>query len=257
MILRRVIAHVRKQEWTAIWIDLVIVVVGVFIGIQVANWNEGRREAQRAQGYLWRIHDDLSADLASLARHELFWRKVIDNGHDAIRYAETGQKVDGSAWKTLLAFYQASQLFPWISRDTTYQELRSAGELALIKDDSLRAKLAEYYVTGAGAQFNFLLVEQPAYRKIVRGHTPSIASSQVWAECHSAPAFDEQYLFDCDSPMSEADAQAVLDAYLADPDLLPELRFWITNLEVTMSLVDLNQSDALNLADRIPGKPAP
>ena len=255
MILRRVIDHVRRQEWTAIGIDFIIVVVGVVIGIQVANWNESRREQQRAQGYLWRIHDDLAADLGSLARHEIFWRKVIEHGHQAIRYAETGERVDGSAWKTLLSFYQASQLFPWISRDTTYQELRSAGELALISDDSLRAALAEYYVTGAGAQFNFLLVEQPAYRKIVRGHTPSIASSQVWAKCHTAPGFDEQYLLDCDSPMSEADAQVVLDAYLADPELLPELRFWITNLEVTMTLVDLNQDDARKLATRIPGKP--
>ena len=39
MLLRRFIEHVRKQEWTAIAIDFVIVVVGVFIGIQVANWN--------------------------------------------------------------------------------------------------------------------------------------------------------------------------------------------------------------------------
>lgn len=35
MLLRRVISHVRKQEWTAIGIDFVIVVVGVFVGIQV------------------------------------------------------------------------------------------------------------------------------------------------------------------------------------------------------------------------------
>ena len=37
MILRRVIEHVRKQEWTAIGIDLVVVVIGVVIGIQVSN----------------------------------------------------------------------------------------------------------------------------------------------------------------------------------------------------------------------------
>jgi flagellar biosynthesis protein FliQ len=43
MILRRVIAHFRKQGWTAIAIDLVIVVVGVFIGLQVANWNAARQ----------------------------------------------------------------------------------------------------------------------------------------------------------------------------------------------------------------------
>ena len=48
MLLRRVIDHVRKQEWTAIWIDLAIVVVGVFIGIQVSNWNDDRSTARRA-----------------------------------------------------------------------------------------------------------------------------------------------------------------------------------------------------------------
>ena len=50
MLLRRVIAHVRRQEWTAIGIDLVIVVVGVFIGIQVSNWNEDRATARASRG---------------------------------------------------------------------------------------------------------------------------------------------------------------------------------------------------------------
>ena len=63
MILRRVIAHVRKQEWTAIAIDLVIVVLGVVIGIQVSNWNAARVDRERAHGYLERIRDDLEADI--------------------------------------------------------------------------------------------------------------------------------------------------------------------------------------------------
>ena len=40
MILRRVAEHVKAQNWFAVAIDFVIVVVGVFIGIQVSNWNE-------------------------------------------------------------------------------------------------------------------------------------------------------------------------------------------------------------------------
>ena len=40
MILRRIIAHFRKQEWTAIGIDFVIVVVGVYL----ANY-KGRETA--------------------------------------------------------------------------------------------------------------------------------------------------------------------------------------------------------------------
>jgi hypothetical protein len=35
MLLRRVIEHVREQNWLAVFIDFLIVVVGVFIGIQV------------------------------------------------------------------------------------------------------------------------------------------------------------------------------------------------------------------------------
>lgn len=42
MLLRRVTKHVKEQNWFAVFVDFFIVVVGVFIGIQVANWNEQR-----------------------------------------------------------------------------------------------------------------------------------------------------------------------------------------------------------------------
>lgn len=42
MFLRRVIAHLRKQEWTAVWIDFLIVVIGVFVASLVTDWNVSR-----------------------------------------------------------------------------------------------------------------------------------------------------------------------------------------------------------------------
>lgn len=44
MILRRITKHVREQNWAAIAIDFVIVVTGVFLGIQVGDWNDGRQD---------------------------------------------------------------------------------------------------------------------------------------------------------------------------------------------------------------------
>lgn len=38
-------AHVKTQNWFAVTVDFVIVVVGVFVGIQGSNWNEARIEA--------------------------------------------------------------------------------------------------------------------------------------------------------------------------------------------------------------------
>ena len=58
MILRRVIAHFRKQEWTAIALDFVIVVVGVFVGIQVSNWNEERRTRMVEDDLLNRLYEE-------------------------------------------------------------------------------------------------------------------------------------------------------------------------------------------------------
>ena len=251
MIVGRAIANLRRRDWASVAIELLVVVIGVFIGLQVDNWNQSRHDAARARENLQRIETDLAIDQAALQRRVVFWRQVTDYGHGAIRYAETGQRVDGSAWKTLLSFYQASQLFPYVPADTTYQELRSAGELRLFADPDLRTALADYYVNGAGYAANFLFRLEPEYRKLVRGHTPTIASAQVWAHCHQTPAPDQQRLIACDSPMSEAQAQTVLDGYLADPNLLPELRFWITNLEVMTELVSQHQVAARALAERL------
>jgi hypothetical protein len=50
MFLRRMIEHLKNQNWTAIAIEFAIVIVGVFIGTQVSNWNQeriGRRDTER------------------------------------------------------------------------------------------------------------------------------------------------------------------------------------------------------------------
>jgi hypothetical protein len=59
MILRRVTRHVKDENWFAVGLDFVIVVVGVFIGIQVANWNDERLENVRKV----QIVEALTADL--------------------------------------------------------------------------------------------------------------------------------------------------------------------------------------------------
>lgn len=84
MILRRVIQHVKKQEWTAIWIDLVIVVVGVFIGIQVANWNEERAAKIKYQLAVERVNAE--------ARENI---KILDSAKkDYSRINEVGEALD-------------------------------------------------------------------------------------------------------------------------------------------------------------------
>ena len=56
MILRRISENVRSQNWFAVAVEFVIVVVGVFMGLQVQDWNEARKARIEEQGLLSRLH---------------------------------------------------------------------------------------------------------------------------------------------------------------------------------------------------------
>ena len=79
MIFRRFLQRFKQQQWGAITTELVIVIVGVFIGMQVSNSNESRKERSRkfaCQGY---IADNVpnSIQLASLFAIPAHFKLVI------------------------------------------------------------------------------------------------------------------------------------------------------------------------------------
>jgi len=63
MILRRLIQHLQQQQWTAIGIELVIVVLGVFIGIQAQQWQQGWEDRRLERVYLERILADIALSI--------------------------------------------------------------------------------------------------------------------------------------------------------------------------------------------------
>jgi len=88
---RRIYEHVNAHNWFAVAIDFIIVVVGVFVGIQVANWNAARQDQARAEKYLGRIHAALLTDIEGVERRLAYWGKVQDYGAAAVAYAEEGR----------------------------------------------------------------------------------------------------------------------------------------------------------------------
>ena len=65
MILRRIAEAFRRQDWFTVCIEVLIVVFGVFIGLQVDDWNNHRNERQMERQYLERLLADAeSSDVA-------------------------------------------------------------------------------------------------------------------------------------------------------------------------------------------------
>lgn len=239
MLLRRIKHHIVNENWFAVFVDFVIVVVGVYVGIEVSNWNEARQEDDRSQEYLERIRADLVSDQSAAQARQVFWGRVIEYGEAAIRHAETGDLYRGSVSQTVLAYFQASQVDPYTSVSTTYDEMKAAGELSLVRNAELRSKLATYYVYANSLQAEHLFLYMPRYREHVRGMMPLVVQRHVWEECHLGLG-DNQALLDCELPIDDDMGTVLLERLASDVELIESLRFWITNLTISGNLLEDN-----------------
>jgi len=84
-IFRRAGQHLREQNWFALAAELVVVVVGVFLGLQAANWNEERQERDDEEAILVRLQDE-TATLLDAVRNE---REVLQSKVDLFSQAQT------------------------------------------------------------------------------------------------------------------------------------------------------------------------
>ena len=138
MILRRVIQHVKKQEWTAIWIDLLIVILGVFIGIQAQQWNTERGERRLERVYLERILSDINL---SIETNELNITRLegISNGQalvvESLRRCELPEdKRDAFAD----GISDIAKVGPSVFVLSTMDEMLSAGNFSILRNPGIR-----------------------------------------------------------------------------------------------------------------------
>ena len=143
MILRRIAQHMKQQHWTGVFIELVIVVVGVFIGLQVNNWNEQRQDRALEKQYLQRLHDDiqLSIETANFNIRDMRMQYRLD---DDMLAALHSCRLEGAEKNRFIAgAYALGKIDPPPLVRGTIDELRSTGRIGLIRDVDLRTQLAK------------------------------------------------------------------------------------------------------------------
>ena len=75
MITKRFLEHLKNQHWTGVFIELAIVVVGVFIGLQVDNWNQARQDRGLERQYLERLREDMLSSIKNTDANIKFMRQ--------------------------------------------------------------------------------------------------------------------------------------------------------------------------------------
>ncbi len=145
MILRRIAEAFRRQDWFTVFVETMIVVLGVFVGLQVNNWNAARQQSLLADAYLVRLSGDLTAMESYLEEmiEEASARYDLTLG--LLQAAADGSANDDALIAATQAFFTKGWKTPRFTiTDSVYTDLTSTGNLSLIEAD-LRQKIASYY----------------------------------------------------------------------------------------------------------------
>ena len=144
MLLRRMIEHVKAQNWTAVGLDFVIVVVGVFIGIQVSNWNQSRVDRVTETTYLELLQRDLRTTITDVEKQIAFEQFQVRLANEAVPLIE--QPTSELRRKKLGMIMTQLGARRTLKIDSpTFLDLQSSGRLGLISDPDLRDFIVSYF----------------------------------------------------------------------------------------------------------------
>ncbi len=236
MILRRLTEAFRKQDWFTVAVETLIVVFGVFIGLQVNNWNNARQDRADEQRFLERLHPDIVRVEDSSARVRKRRIASIEDIRSASEVVFGVVERDQLTPAECLAVATSHYYNVNVLSLPSVVELENAGRVSIIRDAALRTALVEYeqrvdtFTIRQNDQSlaNNLLMLNPQLVKVTPVFDSELGEMQTLPDCDVAAMREDQAFLNALAENFDA-----YDAYLRD-GLLP----WDAQLTEVHRLVD-------------------
>ena len=179
MLMRRIREHVTSHNWFAVGVDLIIVVLGVFLGTQVSNWNADRLARQAGETYRERVISDIESNAGDMQARLAYYRQVRDFALQVLANLEGTSTISDE--HLLIAAYQSTHIYPRPMLRSTYDEIVSVGALETLGDIATRETIANYYVAVETSETTFRNL--PPYRDIIRRAIPYRVQESIRENC--------------------------------------------------------------------------
>lgn len=143
MLLRRIAKHVKDQNWFAVGLDFLIVVIGVFIGLQVANWNDARLQKADERQLVKRLADEAEELISALSDYRNVHSDTVEANFEFVKLLEDAEACSevNDAYKRLSLM--ASDFPPPRFSVSTIDGLIGSGRSQLIGSAELRDRISE------------------------------------------------------------------------------------------------------------------
>lgn len=241
MVVRRFRDHVAEHNWFAVAVDFLVVVGGVFVGIQASNWNQARLERAQGREYRAMLVDDLEANQHDLALRKRYYEWVRSEGLKTLAALDGPRSALGGEF--LVDAYQASQILPWSLDRNTYDQIIAAGQIGLLGDSDLRDRVSNYYVGSAVTGENLSPVMP--YHDVIRRALPYAAQYRIRTVCgekigeNSLGEAEMTFPERCTIQLDPAAMRKAVDQVRDTPGLALDLNRQLVDLDQKLVSVDV------------------
>ena len=247
MILRRLSQSLKEQNWMAITIEFVLLVVGVFLGIQVANWNVERETKQKAAVFTERLKADLRMEAFGYEFLYKYNREVLAIAERTV--SALTEKTTLSNEQFLINAYRASQYKQPLRARATYDELVSTGNIGLIKDEQLRILAMRLYNVATmdnaireGYQSRY----REAFRMSIDNETQRALNKQCgdrYVKRGDYKAIQNPIDYPCRLDLPKNQIDEAVQALRANPLFVSYLRVRIADIDTRLTDMSVNNRD--------------
>ncbi len=187
--------------------EIILVVVGILIALQINNWNENIKLEQQERSYYCKINEDLSSDLINLERSKESLEKrivVLD------RFLINLLKIQDDKSVLLNDYLAAVRSYHFIPSKAAIIDITSSGKLENLKNQELKNSILNYYseldnglqIIEANVNLlireseysnntDFGLQEVPFYKNVYSKELQSLLKSVEWQKDSNHPIFVE------------------------------------------------------------------
>lgn len=224
MILRRLSEAFRKQDWFTVLVETLIVVFGVFIGLQVNNWNETRAKDRLGEDYVRLLTHETQVNLAAMQSQVAYYTAVLDS---VVRTDEMLRETDPDPRALIVYAYRATEVAYTAPVRATWDQIISSGHLGLLPNEAVESGLSQFYAFDT-AQDIYRLGLESTYRVTARQIIPmrmQIAMRETCSDTRDDEGNVVGFMDSCDFDAEAAELEAVALALQGDPTVASTLSY--------------------------------